>query len=441
MRFLARLIYNLVFLVGFVLSLPYYGWRLWRRGAPLWHFEQRLGMYGDGVRDKLQNGVDLWIHAVSVGEVMLAKAVLAPLRERCPDLRAVITTTTQTGRGVATALEDDRTTLLYNPIDFAPCVESAFALIRPRRLVLMESEIWPNYLWSAEKRGIPVYVVNARLSERTEARYRKLRWLVRPFLAKLSLVFAQDEVDVERLTGAGFPAESIFRLGSLKYDVADVGGGRDETVDAWWAASGWPDDRQVLLAASTHQGEEDVFLSAYQELREQHPDLRLLVAPRHAERGRTLREAAQRRGLRVATRSAPDPWRENGGAEPEVIISDTTGELKFLYEKATIAFVGKSLRCRGGQNFLESVHRGTPTVLGPNMQNFAVITRDFVKSGGVLQVADEAELVQTLDELLRHPTRREALGRQGKEVFRRGLGAARRTADILADSLAAPGGG
>lgn len=438
MRFLARLTYNLVFLVGFFLSLPYYGYRLWRRGAPLYQFGQRVGWYGSGVKGKLKDGADIWIHAVSVGEVMLAKAVLGPLRQRCPDLRVVITTTTQTGRGVALQLEDKYTTVLYNPIDSYFFVKWAYDLIRPRRLILVEAEYWPNYLWEAEARNIPVYVVNARLSERTEARYRKLRRLVRPFLAKLTLVMAQDEVDVDRLVGAGFPPECLFPLGSMKYDVANVEAGESTAFETWWQAAGWPKERDVLLAASTHPGEEDMFLSLFLDLREEFPQLRLLLAPRHAERARSLHEATTRRGLRIATRSEDTRWQEIGTDEPEVILLDTTGELKLLYAKADLAFVGKSLRSRGGQNFLESVRQGTPTILGPNMQNFGVISRDFVKAGGVVQVADEAELNLTVEELLREPERREALGRKGKEVFQHGLGAAQRTADILADSLAAP---
>jgi len=438
MKNLFRILYNVAFLPAFALSVPYYGYRLWRRGAPLWHFEQRLGIYGEGVKEKLKAGTDLWIHAVSVGEVMLAKAILEPLRRQQPDLRVVITTTTQTGRGVAMPLEDEHTTVLYNPIDWTACVESAFQLIKPRQLVLIEAEIWPNYLWGAEARGVPVTVVNARLSERTERRYRKLRWLVRPILGKLSLVLAQDEVDMERLVGAGFPAESLFLLGSLKYDVANVDTGQSEVVDAWWRDCGWPKDRQVLLAASTHRGEEEVFLSLFQELKPKLPGLRLLLAPRHAERGRSILEATARRGIRAVARSAEVNWHDGKQEEPEAIIFDTTGELKYLYAKADLAFVGKSLRANGGQNFLESVRQGTPTLLGPNMQNFAVIARDFVRHGGVVQVADEAELQQQVEELLAQAGRREELGRLGREAFLSGLGAAERTAELLADSLRAP---
>ncbi|MEM1059276.1 MAG: glycosyltransferase N-terminal domain-containing protein [Verrucomicrobiota bacterium] len=435
---LARLLYNTAFLPVFVASMPYYGWRLWRRGQPLYHFEQRLGIYGEGVRKKLAGGADLWIHAVSVGEVMLAKAILGPLRQSCPGIRVVLTTTTQTGRSVALPLEDELTTVLYNPIDWYSCVESAYRLIRPRQLVLIEAEIWPNYLWSAQARGIPVTLVNARLSERTERRYRRLRWLVRPLLAKLGLVLAQDEVDVERLVGAGYPSESIFNLGSLKYDVAGVEAAANPAIEDWWSRCGWPGDRQVLLAASTHRGEEEAFLSLFQELRPKWPQLRLLLVPRHAERGRSILEAARRRGLRAVARSASAAWREAGaaGEEPEVIVGDTTGELKHLYAKADLAFVGKSLRARGGQNFLESVGQETPTLLGPNMQNFAVITRDFVRRDGVRQIADEADLLRAVEALLANEEERRALGRRGRETYQHGLGAAQRTAELLAASLA-----
>ena len=214
--------YNILFVTGFSLTWPYFAWRLRRRGH-LWRdFGSRLGIYSKEVRRKLRPGNDLWIHAVSVGEVMLASVLIYHLRHHRQKLRIVLSTTTATGYKMAKKMENDLTTVVYNPADFYWGVISAFHHIKPKMLILIESEIWPNYLWSAHHRRIPVYLINARLSPRTEARYRQFRWFIRPVLKMVDLVFAQHHSDIERLVGAGFPSESLFPLGSLKYDVADL---------------------------------------------------------------------------------------------------------------------------------------------------------------------------------------------------------------------------
>ncbi len=171
-------------------------------------------------------------------------------------------------------------------------------MIRPKRLVLIESEIWPNYLWCAKRRHIPIYLVNTRLSDRTEERYRRLRRLVRPLLQEIDLVFAQDATDVSRLAQAGFAPETIFDLGSLKYDVAALDTSTEKDISAWWGRTGWNGEQTILLGGSTHPGEEEVLVRIYRELREEWPQLRLVLAPRHAERGASIRDMCDRMGSR-----------------------------------------------------------------------------------------------------------------------------------------------
>ena len=439
LKFILQVVYNVVFMTFFFVTGPFFLFKLWRRGKILPHFGQRFGLYAKEVRERLEPGCDLWIHAVSVGEVKLARVLIRSLREIKPDLRIVISATTGTGFNVAkTLLEDDKTSIIYNPIDFLWSVVAAYKLIQPKRLILIESEIWPNYLWCARRRHVPIYLVNARLSDRSEERYRRMRWLLRPLLNEISLVFAQDQFDVARLTQAGFAPETIFNLGSLKYDVAVNDTSAEKDISTWWDRAGWSADQQILLGGSTHPGEEEVLARIYLELREKWPNLRLVLAPRHAERGPAIRDLCDRMGLRALTRTqlatATEPM--SNGSTPDVLVVNSTGELSSLYQRATIAFVGKSLRGQGGQNFIEAASGGTAIVVGPNMQNFKVITREFLSRQAIVQVFDEFELAQRLRTLVGSDEIRGELSRRARTTFEANLGAAQRTAKVILQSFA-----
>jgi 3-deoxy-D-manno-octulosonic-acid transferase len=443
-KYFAQVFYNVGFIAFFLITGLFFLYRLWRRGKLLPQFGQRFGFYSREVKKKLAPGADVWIHAVSVGEVKIARVVLERMREMKPDLRAVISCTTQTGRDLAKKrLENELTSVIYNPIDFLWSVVYAFQLIRPKIIVLVESEIWPNYLWCAKRRRIPVYLVNARLSEKSEERYRKLRRIVRPLLADLDLVFAQDATEVTRLTQAGFPPEAIFNLGSIKYDVAEQesidarDAEKEKAINDWWDKTGWNGTQKILLGGSTHPGEEEVLARIFAHLRETDKTLRLVLAPRHAERGAAIREMCDRLGFRAVTRSqlAGLNYPLANGTSPDVLVINSTGELGALYQRATLAFVGKSLRGHGGQNFIEAAPVGTPIVIGPNMQNFKVITREFLSRQAVVQVTDEFELGTCLKTLFASDEVRHDLGQSAKATFEANLGAAKRTASVIVHAL------
>jgi 3-deoxy-D-manno-octulosonic-acid transferase len=436
--FLVQVAYNVAFSTFFLVTGSYFLYRLWRRGKLLPQFEQRFGFYSAKVRARLR--ADLWIHAVSVGEVNIALVLIRRLRELQPNLRVVVSTTTATGFNVAQKqLADELTTVIYNPLDFLWSVASAFNAIRPRRLILIESEIWPNYLWCARRRRIPVYLVNARLSLRSEERYRRMRWLVGPLLQEIALIFAQDSVDVARLTQVGFGPETIFNLGSLKYDVAALDSNDEKDISAWWNRAGWTDDAIILLGGSTHPGEEDVLARIYVALREKFPRLRLLLTPRHAERGAAVRDMCESMGLRAVLRSdlAAATVPLANGNTPDAVVVNSTGELRALYKRASLTFVGKSLRGHGGQNFLEAAIAGLPIVVGPNMQNFTVITREFLQQEAIVQVSDEFELASAVRGLLESESARRELGERSRATFRAKLDAknTQRTAAVIAQSL------
>jgi len=438
-KFTLQVAYNVAFMTFFFVTGPFFLWRLWRRGKLLPQFGQRFGLYSKEVREQLKPGADLWIHAVSVGEVKIARVLIRCLREIRPNLRIVVSTTTGTGFTEAKKnLEDAQTFVIYNPIDFLWSVVSAFKAIQPKRLILVESEIWPNYLWCARRRHIPVYLVNTRLSDRSEERYRRMRALIRPLLQEIDLVFAQDQTDVTRLSQAGFAPETIFNLGSLKYDVAAIDAHVEKDIGSWWSRTGWNDGQSILLGGSTHPGEEEVLVRIYLELRTRWPKLRLVLAPRHAERGSSIREMCDRMGLQAVTRTqlaaATEPLAN--GSSPDVLVLNSTGELSSLYKHATLTFVGKSLRGQGGQNFIEAAPVGTPIVVGPNMQNFKVITREFLSRQAIIQVSDEFELAQQLQVLFSSDEARRELGSRARATFEANLGAAKRTAQVIVQSLA-----
>lgn len=438
MDFIRQVGYNVLFFFGFILTGPYYAWRLWRRGK-LWHMSgQRLGFYPQKMKDRIGSGVDLWIHAVSVGEAMMAVVLIKELRSQQPQLKVLLSTTTSTGRKVAETVKDDLTIVLYNPTDFLWSVSRAFDLIRPKLLILIEAEIWPNYIWCAKRRGIPVYLVNARLSKRTESRYRKFAFFCKPVLQLVDLVFAQDEKDISRLEGAGFSPESIFLSGSLKYDVAEDSHS-ESPIDSWWSFLGWTPKDLVLLAGSTHSGEEAVLGRIYHRLKKEFPQLKLLIAPRHAERGGAVQNEVIAMGLKSVLRGDLIKPLFNGSV-PDVCILNSTGELKSVYGKGTVVFVGKSLLSKGGQNFIEAARAGVPIIVGPHMQNFENLTQHFREEGGILQVQNEAELESEIRKLLQESSTRISLGEKGRQLYQENLGASKRTARTIQQSLQAKKG-
>ncbi len=435
LSFLAQLFYNVVFAVFLLVTWPFFIQRLLRRGNLFPGFEERFGIFGKHrwAEFASRQQTDLWIHAVSVGEVKIAMVLLRRLKAAMPELRAVVTTTTATGYGLAVKrLKDAQTDVLYNPIDFIWFVTRAFRLIRPKILILVEAEVWPNLMWCARRRRIPVYLVNARLSQRTEKRYRALRWLVRPLLNQLALIFAQDETELARLSGAGFPPERIFNAGSLKYEVAALND-YDDLKLSWWEKLGWPQDALVLLGGSTHPGEEAILCGIYMRLSQEFPNLRLALVPRHAERGPEIQELCEKLVAKAVLRSAVEAGAQATGND--VVVVDSTGELLKVYARAALVFVGKSLRGKGGQNFIEAAPTGSAILVGPNMQNFEVQLRDFLRANAIVQVRDETELESELRRLLQDEALRRGLGDRAKAFFETRRNSAEPTAEMLVEAL------
>ena len=429
-----RLLYNLLYPVGLLFFLPGQISKLLRRGNYRHKFGQRFGFYDRGVKARLASRRCTWIHAVSVGEVAIALKLSSKLRELDPDFFCVLTTTTTTGFHVATSEAGEGMEVLYSPLDFWPIMRRAFAIIRPGRVVLVEAEVWPNLAAEARGRRVPLALVNARLSKRSEARFRRFRFLIEPTFRCLDAVCVQEAEDVERWIALGVPRERIHHIGSIKYDPADVRLNPDLPRQVL-RACGIESDTPILFGGSTHAGEEEILGEIFQRLRTDFPAFTLIVAPRHVERVSEIRTRLERLGLRVLLRSEAG---SSHPSPPDCLLLDTTGELQHWYAVATIVFVGKSLTARGGQNPVEPIFAGKPVLFGPHMENFSALAQALVVNKAAVQVSDPDSLQQQIAWLLRDREAALRLVANARGVLARHNGATARTAALVLNLKPAP---
>lgn len=434
-----RTLYNILFLIGFVLAAPYYFLRMRRRGNWRAGFAQRLGRYDTKLKQAVSNRHVLWMHAVSVGEVNLCTQLIRALEPRLPNLKIVVSTTTTTGMGELNRRLPSHISRIYYPIDRKLYVARALGLLKPEAIVLIEGEIWPNFLWRARNQRIPVFLVNARLSARSFRRYRLFGFLFRPLFHYFAGVGAQNEADAARLCKLGCRPEAVHVVGSLKYDAARLEERRSLDVPEMFRQIGVPENRLVLVAGSTHAGEEALLAEQFLRLRQRFPNLFLVLVPRHFERGREVGRELAARGVRFVYRSEITGRTQHKPGEVDCLLVNSTGELRHFYEHADVIFVGKSLTAEGGQNPVEPGVLGKAMVFGPNMQNFAEIAQSLLARRGALQVRDAAELEAALDRLLAEPPLRAELGRNALQVVRENLGAIDRTATMIVDQLSQNG--
>ncbi|MEO8438861.1 MAG: 3-deoxy-D-manno-octulosonic acid transferase [Spartobacteria bacterium] len=420
-----RFLYNLLFPLALLFYLPGYLLKMRRRGNYRNKFGQRLGIYDRETRARLSGGRLTWMHAVSVGEVMIALKLLAKMKQHEPALRVVLTTTTTTGFALASQQAPPWLDPIYTPLDFWPIMRRAFTVIRPTRIILVEAEVWPNLTALAHRRKIPLALVNARLSPRSERRFQRFQRFVRPYFEKLDLVCVQEEEDVTRWESLGIAPARIHVIGSIKFDSEGVAP-NPEKPRAVLRTLEIESARPILLAGSTHAGEEAILAKIFQQLRRELPSLFLIIAPRHVERAREIAGELRGLGLSVGRRS------EDAASAPlDCLLLDTTGELRDWYPLAAIVFIGKSLTARGGQNPVEAIVADRPVVFGPHMENFARLARNLVGAGGALQARDEVALAEMLADLMRNPGQREQLVRQARSVLAPHRGATARTAELL----------
>jgi 3-deoxy-D-manno-octulosonic-acid transferase len=422
-----RFFYNLLYPVGFLFFLPGQIGKLARRGNYQHKLGQRFGFYDRNVRARLAAKPCTWIHAVSVGEVAIALKLAAKLRELDPHFFCVLTTTTTTGFQVASAQATDAMEVLYKPLDFWPIIRRAFAVVRPVRIILVEAEVWPNLAAEARNRRVPLALVNARLSQRSEARFHRFRSLIAPTFRCLDAICVQEPEDVERWVALGVSRERIHHVGSIKYDPIGVRLNPDLPLQVL-RTFGLDGDRPILFGGSTHAGEEEILGEIFQRLRSDFPAFTLIVAPRHVERAGEISRMLERLGLKVALRSQAGATADS---QPDCILLDTTGELQHWYAVATIVFVGKSLTSRGGQNPVEPILAGKPVLFGPHMENFSALAQALIANKAGLQVRDPNSLQEQIAWLLRDREAALRLVANAHAVLSRHSGATERTAAIV----------
>lgn len=390
---------------------------------------QRMGNFSETLKQKLAGKKVLWIHAVSVGEVMAIRRFLNDLSD-ARDYHIALTTVTPTGQRIAKELEGDQVTVLYFPFDFSSVCRRFFETLKPQALLLAETEIWPNLLIQAKKFHVPVGILNARLSAKSEKRYRQFSSLFRGLFGCLDFVLAQTEEDAARFASLGVPAKRLAVLGNMKFDNVNLSA-RDPQAAALMKQE-WNFDAEDLIwvAGSTHPQEEDLLLKAYSKLKQEFPRLKLILAPRHIERSEQIAAQIRRMGLRPVTAAQRASEREC-----DVLVLDRLGVLKNLYQMADAVYVGGSLTQRGGQNPIEPASFRKAVVHGPHIFNFEKIYRELDQEGGALEVSDEAQLTHTIRRLLLDEVWREAGGERAYELIRSLQGATRRHGEWVSQFL------
>ena len=426
-----RTVYNILFTLLFWLAAPYYFMRMRRRGNWTRGFSQRFGSFDAKIKQSLSNRHVLWLHAVSVGEVNVCTQLIRALEPRLPNVKIMVSTTTTTGMGELQKRLPTHIGKFYYPLDRRRCVSRSINTIGPDAVVLVEAEIWPNFIWRLRDRGTPLFLVNARLSDKSFRGYKRYGFLFRQLFASFAAVGAQNEADAARLKELGCRPEAIHVVGSLKYDAAKLDETRRLDVRKLLGQCGVPGDAQLLVAGSTHQGEEKVLAEIYQRLKQRFPKLFLVLVPRHFERSRDVARDLDAVGIKYLFRSEVGAETQHPANSAECLLVNTTGELRHFYEEASVIFVGKSLTALGGQNPIEPGALGKPMVFGPNMQNFADVVRQFIEQDAACQVKDAAELEAALAELLGNQARRVELGRKAFAVVQQNQGGILRTVEMI----------
>lgn len=430
-------LYNVLFAVAYCVMMPSFLLRMKRRGGYRARMGDRFASYPDDIcvrlRENASAGAPIWLHAVSVGEVQVAGQLMQALRAVDPSIRFVFSTTSSTGWRTAEGLLADGDTLIYNPLDFPWLVRRALDVVAPRAVILTETEIWPNFIREIRRRRIPLFLANARISDRSAPRYRSMRWFFGDVFRCFTKMYVQSDLDAERLAAAGADPSAMDVTGSFKFDVAKRNPQKEEELRAWIG------DGRILLGGSTWPGEDEALLRIY---RETPPDVKLVIAPRHFEKADAVEDNIRRAGFMCIRRSRGDSCEypdTTGKADiasqtRPVYLADTTGELMGLFGIASAAFVGKSLCAHGSQNMIEPCLCGVPTVVGPYTENFRPVMSDLLAADAIVQVRDEAEMRSALLSFLAADGRvmADALGERARTAVVRRRGATERCAkDIM----------
>jgi len=425
--------YNTLMGLGALFLVPYYAVKIALTGKYRKSVTRKMGYIPHDLADSMRGHPRVWIHAVSVGEVTAAAPIVASLRAALSESCIVLSTSTETGQDMAGGLVPEATALMYYPLDIPAVVRKVIGLVRPDIFVITETELWPNFIRECNRLGIRVVMVNGRISPRSFGRYSQTRLFWERVLRGVEKVGVISEVDAERVRAMGAAPEKVHVLGNAKYDglASRVNPALREEIAH---AIGAEESSRYLVAGSTHEGEEEVIFGVYRRLLVGHPDLRLIVVPRHIERGEAVLALARQKGFDDAVRMSEI----RAGRKPlgeRVVIIDVIGELFKVYGLATVVFCGGSLVPKGGQNILEAAAWGKVVLYGPSMDDFLDEKAMLEEAGAGITVQNDEELYGRIDWLLRNPEAIEERGSRGRLRVMANRGASKRYADLIIETL------
>lgn len=427
-------LYNLALVATLTITAPWWLWKIATTRKYREGLKERLGEVPASLARMRAHSKTpvIWLHAVSVGEVLAVSRLVSEMDWAVSKYRLFVSTTTRTGQDLARE-RFGANRVFYCPLDLPWAVKAYVNVLRPRMLILAESEFWPNMLENCYRRNIPVVVVNARVSDRSWPRYQVMKMLWKPLMERLSAVLAQSEIDAHRLLKLGCRPERLTVSGNLKFDVRTA-----EESDATLLLRNLAGSLRLIVAGSTLEGEEAAVLDAWPRLLTADPQLVLILAPRHPERFSEAADLLEKSGIPWVRRS-DWPAKPAYALEPlrpgSAVLLDTIGELASVYSLATLAFVGGSIVASGGHNPLEPAQFAVPVVMGPHYANFRAITED-LRAHDAIRIAAKEELAAALIEMIQNPDMAEAMGARAKEVFERQAGATDRCMAALRAVLA-----
>lgn len=406
--------YDILLFLAVPLIIPYFLYRSIRKGRFRKGIAERLGFLDREKRARLQGCDTIWVHAVSVGETMAVRPLLKALKSRYPEKRLVLSTVTETGRSIAENISEVEI-CIYFPFDFGFAVRRMLRQVHPSLIVVVETEIWPNFLRCAHRSGIPTVLANGRISDKSFGGYLRFSWAFRPVLENFDALCMQTAEDARRIIAIGAPSGLVHVAKNLKYDmsVLRVPEDKKRSVRETYRI---PEGMPVFTAGSTHQGEEEIVLAVFRSLVKDGRDFFMVLVPRHPERADEVVKLAEQIGLRCVRRSAlagQTALFQSG----EVLLVDTVGELMDIYSVSDLVFVGGSLVPVGGHNLLEPASLAVPVIFGPHMNNFREITSLILRHKGGVQVQDDAMLALVLRQLLDSDEKRLSLGENGARIL------------------------